>query len=468
MAKQGLPQSAHMFSCRAPFLKFLSKRSATAASLQSNAPRAPLPTIETARFTPHRDTGMIIRLSALIALTFGLVVSANFSLAPSQSNSLRLLDVFTLLCVPAYLISLIRRPLSYQSALAMTLFGITITLVTWQTLASENNAMIPAFGRLVLAVIAAALLVPYFHTRKCLHLFFIGLFLGGLVNVVITLGQRAEMPFFEMFKHIDAQKFWIMGGVRAAGIWVHPNDNMQVTVLSAAACLIFLPSRPQALILWPVIVFLGMIMTAYLGNFSRAGLVVGGFMALVTTLNRANAYGKFLAIFGVLCLVNVLIFAPDLVFGERFEKSGEGQTVFDQIDERLLSTLVGAGLAVEFPLGVPSELRATLMGTRAGIGASHNGFVCLLINLGIFAGSALLCCAFWAFIAALRGRSQRPYHYMLGCIFLMFMFEDAAFLLPIMATVAVIFFAILVEGREDRSIRMARPHYGARPSPIAP
>lgn len=223
---------------------------------------------------------------------------------------------------------------------------------------------------------------------------------------------------------------------KAGGIWDRGNEAGPTFGLASAAAahLSLFYKRPRIFL-----VFLIIYLSSFPLTLNRSGLfaVLSVFALLILRSRRVIAL--LVAAFGIATLIIILNVSGVLTslgfleaLNTRFiEDSGAGQN----ISERVLSTLAGANLAFQYPLGIGFSARANELLQAVGLRTPHNGFLATAYMSGL--PFAVLAFASVIYVI-LHGCRINFVYFSAFCLLISYSFEELNYNPVFMAYVGII------------------------------
>jgi O-antigen ligase len=299
---------------------------------------------------------------------------------------------------------------------------------------------------------------------------------GALAVAGLAMAQvHMPLPGLHVFTPPDATLWWYGDRLRATGIWSHPNELAQVQALGVAYALALgLTVRSAGAQICALAVALAVITLTFAATQTRAFLVVSALLTLCALLRLASAKGPA-GRFAIAGLVLAAIAAAMMAAGDRFLKvTGGGQTLGDNLAERMATWAEAAALLLRSPGGYGFEGRLDAMaGATGALSATHNAFLGLGLTYGAGVAVAALCATLFAAVAPLLAERQGTPFGLAGlALMVLFLAEDSLFSGSMQVALSLAVFSLLA-GRtqsDRRSAARGRPprDAGARADPARP
>ena len=274
-------------------------------------------------------------------------------------------------------------------------------------------------GRFLLYGAAAPLMSHVIVRDGVISRFFrTGVIVGLCVNAILLLLQRKAPGVLEGLGVVadpEAFKGWVNGTLRSSGLWGHPNEAMAVVTIF---CGIGLGGDALRRENWLSLGLIAIVLTAAAYcTLTRSGLLVITAALVAQAFRRGPGAIMLLAALGVMALALVPAFAPWLI--DKIELRSAG--MFDNLSERLRTTLSAAEYAFNHPFGSRIVDLGDEMERSVGIAATHNSLLFMTAILGLPAGALI--------IGRLLTQATAPFGRDIAVlalvIMLQFMFEEA-------------------------------------------
>jgi len=370
---------------------------------------------------------------------FGFILTFNWLVIPSSTNSPRFTDVFSLVVALVLLTRLSKSGFTKLGLIILPLAIASTGLVARGILVGDMSLAI--FGmRIFFSAATGIWLAQRIVETGNTESFFLGAAIGALIVGIIAYGQSTEnIPVLNVFIPPGTKTWWGGGRLRAVGIWQHPNALGQVQSIGAACAVSLALAGPRVRII-PGLIFLGIVGFTYAGNETRSMILAAGLATVVSMLVSPN---KSLKIFGLLVAIYAVLLAPfflKAVLGDRWFGSGQDPAIGDNAAERFQTLVYSIQLILGNPGGYGVVGSREALTRVFGFAASHNSFVSLALTVGVIPFLVL----FTSILLRVRAIfTTLKAHYEaapLFAIIMLFFFEDSIFLPSMLLAVTMFSF----------------------------
>ena len=370
---------------------------------------------------------------------FGFILTFNWLVIPSSTNSPRFTDLLSVVVSFVLLLRLSKSGLTKLGLIIVPLALASIGLVAKGVLTGDMSLMI--FGARVFFSAATGIwLAQRLVETKNIEAFFYGAAIGALIVGIIAYAQSTQkMPFFDIFIPPGTKTWWGNGQLRAVGIWQHPNALGQVQSIGAACAVSLALAGPRMRIL-PGLLFLGIIGFTYIGNETRSMILAAGLSTVVSMLVSPNKSLKTVGFLVSLYAVALAPFFLRAILGDRWFGSANDPTIGKNAAERFQTLLYSVQLILERPTGYGVVGSREALTRVFGFAASHNSFISLALTIGVIPLFVLLTSIFLQIRDIFRTRTIHYEAAPLFAIIMLFFFEDSIFLPSMLLGVTIFSF----------------------------
>lgn len=368
----------------------------------------------------------------IVIITMIIVLNPFFYI--SETDILRATDVLTLLFFLIFISKTLTGKLMLRSDKILLLFCFTILMTLMAALIANDWTRSVVATRVLLSIATGYVLVSWITRYEALSEFRLGAVTGSILGIIVSYGQKYEIPYFLTLIPPDASVTFIFQNIRVSGVWGHANENSIVLFFGLSFALMSMVrnnGRPD-IKMKDVFLFCIMSILIYSIGYSRSVLFVCALSLLYLSFLFKNLAFRSVIIFLILIFLGFVTFDYQLIFSERWSTNSLNLNIWEQIKLRIESTLSGMLHGLWSPLGINTSDKAYFLRAQANSSASHNALISFLLAFGIFSFFLLI------ILLLRRIRTVTSLHMPLIIIILLIPFEDFAFNPTIIVLVSLV------------------------------